>query len=85
MFQEDIFDKAGELWNAGSPSNSDLYSRGVTPIFRGQLADPKMRLIPTRHGTTTLPRVRDAKVKAASLPFRPQTPGDSLRHLRGGL
>lgn len=47
MFQEQVFDKAGEFWNAVSPSNSDLYNRDVTPILRGQLADPKMRLIPT--------------------------------------
>lgn len=65
MFQERIFDKARELWNAVSPSNADLYNRDVTPIFRGQLADPKMRLIPTALRDTDRSRILWTKTRGA--------------------
>lgn len=63
MFQENVFDKAGELWNAVSPSNSNLYARrDDTLIFRGQ-PDSAMRLIPTALRDTDRSRILWTKTR----------------------
>ena len=63
MFQEQVFDKASELWNAVSPSNPALYARGDSLIFRGQLADSTMRLIPTALRDTDRSRILWTKTR----------------------